>query len=459
MSVDKESTHKVSAVNGTAKQVADAFLCQYYQILGISLEQVHRFYDESSVVSRPGLDGSMASVTTLKGIDNFIQSLYSKGDSLVEICAVDAQFSYGDGLVILVTGLIGSEELKRRFSQMFFLAPQEKGYYVLNDVFHYCGDDVSAPIAVVEKDLVVAAAEETELTAVQVKAGIVKKYSESAVVDKEVIVEPKTSLGEKITTNKSASSNGQPNGKLSYASIIKAPASATPASQSAPAAPKPLVKASPSPSPVAFPPAPVSSIAKEHSNIIADNVKRSSQSDDQKVEDRSVSVWELPLSIKPYQLDRSFSRKFGPVKQGGIQIRNAQGKNGPICYAFIEFESATSAEAAIKASPVSIDGRPVIVKRKTNKGKNNGKPRNGSPQRDNNNSNRTHVRHRDASNDSNNVGHRSENGHISVKTNGHKTYPHDKTVTPSPLAKPEPEIDEDGFQTVSRNGKYKTQGN
>uniref|UniRef100_A0A7N0UDW3 Uncharacterized protein n=1 Tax=Kalanchoe fedtschenkoi TaxID=63787 RepID=A0A7N0UDW3_KALFE len=460
MRVETEAAaHHLAEADRTAIGVADVFLGQYYEVLESHPELVHKFYVDASVVSRPGSDGSMTSVTTLKGIDDLIQSLYVESESEVEICTADAQYSYGDGLVILVTGLVGSKKAKKRFSQMFFLAPQERGYYVLNDVFMYTGEEVSACV-VVQNDA--ASREETESTVVvKVEAENGNKDSEAAVVDKEVIIEPKkTSPGEKVkvTAVKSTSANGQPNGKLSYASMVKTAASSAPA--------PPIAKAPSPPTLAATPPA--ASAVKELSNTSSDSEKKISppaKGLDQAVlivEDRSVSVWELPLSIKPYQLDRVFSRKFGPVKQGGIQIRNSQGKNGPICYAFIEFESASSAEVAIKASPVSIDGRPVIVKRKTTKSKNDARHRTGSPHRDNRSVDNTSSRapgrpsnprssnrQRDASNDSSNAAHRNDNGHMSSGSS--------QAGTPTPPSKPE--IDEDGFQTVSRNGKWKSQSN
>jgi len=33
--------------------------------------------------------------------------------------------------------MIGKDDSRRKFSQCFFLAPQEKGYFVLNDAFRY----------------------------------------------------------------------------------------------------------------------------------------------------------------------------------------------------------------------------------------------------------------------------------------------------------------------------------
>ena len=54
---------------------------------------------------------------------------------------MDAQDSFNGGVLVLVTGyLTGKDSLRRKFTQSFFLAPQDKGYFVLNDVFRYVDD-------------------------------------------------------------------------------------------------------------------------------------------------------------------------------------------------------------------------------------------------------------------------------------------------------------------------------
>lgn len=55
---------------------------------------------------------------------------------------MDAQESYGGGVIVLVTGFMtGKDDIKQKFTQSFFLAPQEKGYFVLNDVFRYVDEN------------------------------------------------------------------------------------------------------------------------------------------------------------------------------------------------------------------------------------------------------------------------------------------------------------------------------
>ena len=54
---------------------------------------------------------------------------------------MDAKNSFNGGFLILVTGyLTGKDSLRCKFTQTFFLAPQDKGYFVLNDAFRYVDD-------------------------------------------------------------------------------------------------------------------------------------------------------------------------------------------------------------------------------------------------------------------------------------------------------------------------------
>ncbi|XP_026424898.1 putative G3BP-like protein isoform X6 [Papaver somniferum] len=68
--------------------------------------------------------------------------LSNSTDHKAEIKIADAQYSHVDGVIVLVTGcLTGKDNVGRKFTQSFFLAPQEKGYYIRNDVFRYLDED------------------------------------------------------------------------------------------------------------------------------------------------------------------------------------------------------------------------------------------------------------------------------------------------------------------------------
>jgi Ras GTPase-activating protein-binding protein 1 len=64
-----------------------------------------------------------------------------------EIKSVDSQESLGGGYTVLVRGhLTGGDGVRREFMQFFFLAPQEKGYFVLNDMLRYVEEGLGNPI-------------------------------------------------------------------------------------------------------------------------------------------------------------------------------------------------------------------------------------------------------------------------------------------------------------------------
>lgn len=59
----------------------------------------------------------------------------------IEIKSVHSLDSWNGGVLVMASGSMGIMDLnKRNFLQTFFLAPQEKGYYVLNDVFYFVDD-------------------------------------------------------------------------------------------------------------------------------------------------------------------------------------------------------------------------------------------------------------------------------------------------------------------------------
>lgn len=121
--------------------IARAFVDQYYRILHKSPDQVYRFYQERSILSRPDVNGTMTSATTLEGINEKIMSM-DVSNYFWEIDSADAQPSYMNGVFIVVTGsLAGPDRIRRPFAQSFFLAPQDtNGYFVLNDVLRIAID-------------------------------------------------------------------------------------------------------------------------------------------------------------------------------------------------------------------------------------------------------------------------------------------------------------------------------
>ncbi|CAI9775194.1 unnamed protein product [Fraxinus pennsylvanica] len=127
----------MSGGNIDVQSVAKAFVSQYYSHLHNCPEVVHKFYQESSLLGWPGADDAIISVTTLEGINEKIMSSDYK-ERPMEIKTADAQESVGGGVVVAVTGRFTVEDNTRKnFTQTFFLAKQEKGFYVLNDILRF----------------------------------------------------------------------------------------------------------------------------------------------------------------------------------------------------------------------------------------------------------------------------------------------------------------------------------
>ncbi|PQQ04961.1 putative G3BP-like protein [Prunus yedoensis var. nudiflora] len=143
----------------SADVVGNAFVLQYYNILEQSPQLVHRFYQDISKLGRPGDDGIMSITTTMDAIN---KKILDYGELSANIVTVDAQESYNGGVFVLVTGfLTGKDNIRKKFTQSFFLAPQDVGYFVLNDVFRYVDDSTPQNG---DNGLVVDAAVEAPLT-------------------------------------------------------------------------------------------------------------------------------------------------------------------------------------------------------------------------------------------------------------------------------------------------------
>ncbi|XP_057519867.1 nuclear transport factor 2 isoform X2 [Amaranthus tricolor] len=356
-----------------AQVVGNAFVEQYYHILHQSPEQVYRFYQDSSVLSRPDSNGVMTSVTTMEGINEKILAMNYK-DYIAEIKTADAQQSHGNGVIVLVTGyLTGRDKVGKKFAQSFFLAPQEKGFFVLNDVFRYVDDEESEPAAsdpvnsINENAAAAPQAPEPEQPShVPNHDGEMEDLTneaevcdpsenEDGSVTEEEVIDPPTQLNQSETVNAtdeiSASQDDAP--KKSYASILKAKnAVSLPMPVKVPAT-NVKFKQSSSNQEATAKPAPVPEPSASASET-------SPQKPDVLEEGYSVYVRNLPQNATPAQLEGVFS-KFGPIKQNGVQVRsNKQG----FCFGFVEFESLSSMKSAIEASHIVIGSRKAFVEEK-----------------------------------------------------------------------------------------------
>ncbi|GLU10949.1 hypothetical protein SLE2022_277240 [Rubroshorea leprosula] len=367
----------------SAQVVGNAFVEQYYHILHHSPELVYRFYQDSSVLSRPDNNGQMTSVTTMQGINEKILSLDYKNYK-AKIQTADAQKSYKEGVTVLVTGcLTGKDNLKRKFAQSFFLAPQDNGYFVLNDAFRYLEDgellenhrvnDVeNVPKASSTSTPAEGLAHVPDPPAPDPSTFVVEEnqnapekahepsdHEKHIGNEKDAVEESQSHLNESEISivAESASSSAQEDApKKSYASIVKV-------TQGSPGLTKVYVptntaKVTPkkieNQSIVSAPSAPPETSAP--SNI--DVPENDNNHDHEEVEGYSIYIRNLPFNITPTQLELEFKR-FGRIKQEGIQVRN--NKQQGYCFGFVEFLSLSSMEKAIEASPLMIGGRQAVV--------------------------------------------------------------------------------------------------
>ncbi|KAF5726574.1 Nuclear transport factor 2 family protein with RNA binding domain putative isoform 1 [Tripterygium wilfordii] len=370
----------VEAVAPTADEVGNAFVHQYYLILPQSPELVHRFYHDISKLGRPGGDGVMSITTTMHAIDEKIRSLDYKG-IMANITTVDAQESYNGGVIVLVTGfLTGKDSIRRKFTQSFFLAPQDKGYFVLNDVFRYVDDEqqqkgnqeyvnaVEVPLAPSHDPSPVQENHISEHTAGSPKEtndGELYSPSENG----DATIEEEAPLPEEVdeVPNDSQVVNAEYNPaieeltKKSYASILKVMKEGAPSlSTFTPAPSRSLLKSQERPIISPPPPPPV----------LETPILSSDRGNNQEGEDEGPSIYikGLPSNATPALLENEF-KKFGPIKSGGIQVRSQKG----FCFGFVEFEDANAVQSAIEASPILIGGRRVVVEEKRSKGVNRGR--------------------------------------------------------------------------------------
>ncbi|KAL9397752.1 hypothetical protein Peur_012005 [Populus x canadensis] len=390
----------------TADVVGNAFAHQYYHILQQSPDLVHRFYQDGSKFGRPGEDGVMSTTTTMNAINEKILSL-GYGQVRAEIVTVDSQESYKGGVLVLVTGYLnGNDNLRQKFTQSFFLAPQDKGYFVLNDVFRYVDDSThqngnqepasnfEAPLAPDQDTPHTQETHISEPTAAlseEVIGGEVYNPSESGDVSVEVEEEeigdvsveeeeepmpevvdeipPDSQLvaDSQVVVESSAKIEDVP--KKSYASVyehlevfagidsadivchVLAPLPSLDLFQVKVQKEYTAPFLSPTPSPLRSAPkiqeqvtAAVSQPPAAESHVSSSNAFENGNAQESE-EGPSIYVKGLPLDATPTLLENEF-KKFGPIRNGGVQVRFQKG----FCFGFVEFEVASAVQSALEVS-------------------------------------------------------------------------------------------------------------
>lgn len=366
--------------------IGNAFVQQYYHILHHSPELVFRFYQDRSKVGRPEEDGTMSITTTMQGINEKIVSL-NYGELSAEIKSVDTQESFHGGVQVLVTGCLIGKDSIRYFSQVFFLAPQDRGYFVLNDIFRYIENvnhqdgnqgsvnDVVVPVTAEQNPTPPAPVQENDISEQSTPTGEVnggEVFNPPETVDVQVVEEevPVADVGNEVQdeTKMVVESNIKIEEvpKKSYASIVMdLKGSAVAFSSPAPAPRKSLPKSQEQANLL-----PASETELVHQSDAVDN----GNNQEGEADGYSIYIKGLPMNATVSLLENEFKR-FGPIRNGGIQVRSNRQQG--FCFGFVEFEVPSAVQKALEASPITIGGgRQIVVeeKRSTNsRGNNRGK--------------------------------------------------------------------------------------
>ncbi|KDD71877.1 hypothetical protein H632_c4244p0, partial [Helicosporidium sp. ATCC 50920] len=129
-------------------QIGTKFVTQYYGVRHGMPKHLHRFYAaEQSSLNVSGASGP-GSRQQARGQRAIHDALVRQGlaHASTQVLSIDAQRSAGGAVMLLVLGRLwtpGSGCSQRAFAQTFFLAQQEDGYCVLNDVLRV-GEDAES---------------------------------------------------------------------------------------------------------------------------------------------------------------------------------------------------------------------------------------------------------------------------------------------------------------------------
>ncbi|CAL1384346.1 unnamed protein product [Linum trigynum] len=376
----------------TAAQVGTYFVGQYYQVLQSQPALIHQFYSDSSSMLR--VDGvTRESGSTMLDIHSLIMRL---NYTAIEIKTAHALESWSGGVLVMVSGLLQSKNFggTRKFVETFFLAPQEKGYFVLNDVFHFIEEEpihhYPAVLSAAHRNLdsklnnappptVIAEPVSKYLLGGEIQSREFVASSDDAQGNGQVdnytfpqqqfqqVPEP-----EHIAEQEDVSNGSHQNAlvdaatrdhlpptieepaeepqKHTYASILRV-AKGHPA----PPASSERNHSSPAPDQKATVTATVTSNSFE--NYGADNVDEAQGVEDED-EIRSVYVRNLPPIASEEEIEEEFT-KFGKIAPEGVVIRSR--KDVGICYAFVEFEDMNGVYNAVKAGSAEVAGRQVYI--------------------------------------------------------------------------------------------------
>lgn len=349
--------------------IGPEFVNLYYNVLVRSPELMYKFYQDRSILSRPTANGQMVT-----GPAHEMEKQITSRDHRafkVEIKTVDSQASYNRGLLVVVSGsIIFKTNETHTFTQIFFLAPRKNGYFVLNDVFKYVGEEpkgleknlgsidgcIVEQYAATTYPVSETVAKPESVGQVQPQIGMIDQcitvVEERAPAVEKVQMQkrevPESSAGRKVAAIEHVDNKGPPcptqetpvvvqdAAEKSFALVVK--------ENAAPPTVKAIVGAVPN--------------AAQTKETTSNSTSRSIPVDmaDNNIAQGSVCsifINNLPANVTTPQVDKEL-KKFWAIKPSGIELRSREA--GGSSYTFVEFEEAASVQTAIEASPIVIVG-------------------------------------------------------------------------------------------------------
>ncbi|EPS73243.1 hypothetical protein M569_01512, partial [Genlisea aurea] len=370
----------------TAAQVGTYFVGQYYQMLQTQPNFAHQFYNETSTLLR--IDANTRETATgMLQIHELLMSLNYAG---IEIKTVNSLESWNNGILVVVSGSVRLKEFNgRKFIETFFLAPQEKGYFILNDMFHSIDEEKVAPHPVaymhernLDSKLQVSVSFPEQASKYILEGDFqTRDYPPEEEIEKDIqpddyryseeqikqVPETKNSVDDSFAVQSDGSVQGTVNSlsdhvsspvqeplaepqKHTYASILQVSKGQSQPTKLA-AAPQSEWQQIPEPANYPF------DVPNPMEGSYVEFPEESSPFDDD-VEVKSVYVRNVPTSMSGSEIHDEF-KKFGKLRPDGVAIRTR--KDIDVCYAFVEFEDASGVQNAIKASVVQIGGHQLYI--------------------------------------------------------------------------------------------------
>lgn len=327
----------------------------------------------------------------------------------IEIKTINSLDSWDGGVLVMVSGFVKIKDIsgRRKFVQTFFLAPQEKGYFVLNDMFHFIDDGVTYPNMVPVASETIDAQPHVSASLAEPPAsdyGLeeeAREYVNSVHIDDDPVdkyslpehqQQLKEDLETEIVVEETPAQEASPPihnvahtvqeppvafveesleelPKKTYASILRV-AKGQPVLSAAPQhVPQQAFKSAPPPSELNHVTQPAVQQSSSASIYVPEPVAEGVEEGyglEEEGEVTSVYVRNLPANVTEAEIDQEF-KNFGRIKPDGIFIRVR--KEIGVCYAFVEFEDIIGVQNALEASPIQLAGRQVYIEeRRPNSG-------------------------------------------------------------------------------------------